>query len=116
MSKEIEAIQVLKANAILFDDGTDYGASMLEAIEVLDKYLTPPTEQEVCEALGEFLNEKVYYEESQYRVFSTGLPATFLNYITEEQDDHTIDFELDLPPHLIIMIGRFYEGKAKEND
>jgi len=33
-----EALKILKANAILFDDGTDYGASMLEAIIDLENY------------------------------------------------------------------------------
>ena len=76
----------------------------------------PPNEQEVCEALGEFLNKKVYYEKSPYRVFSTGLPVTSDNYIIEEQDDNTIAFNSNIcelyPPRLITLIGRFYEGKS----
>ena len=47
MSKELEALRILKANAILFDDGTDFGASMLEAISELDKSLTLLTAEEL---------------------------------------------------------------------
>ena len=87
-----------------------------QAYEDLKQALTPPTEQEVCEALGEFLNKKVYYEESPYIVFSLGLPVTSDNYIIERQDNGTIVFNLDIleyyPPHLITLIGRFYEGRA----
>lgn len=46
MNKELEALKILKANAILFDDGTDFGASMLEAINDLDIYLTQQNEEE----------------------------------------------------------------------
>ena len=46
MSKELEALKILKANAILFDDGTDFGTSMLEAINDLDIYLTKLNEEE----------------------------------------------------------------------
>jgi hypothetical protein len=96
-----------------------YGIIKRELYEY-DKLKTPPTEQEVCEALGEFLNKKVYYEESPYRVFSTGLPVTSDNYIIEEQSDKLIAFNYDIcelyPPHIITLIGRFYEGMVKDNE
>jgi predicted phosphoribosyltransferase len=105
MSKELEAIRVLKDNAILFDDGTDFGASMLEAISDLEKALTPPTDDEVCKALSEHYHIKVEYDK-RFKQF---------------ESEHTWYAELrdgllyidELPPHLITLIGRFYEGEIK---
>lgn len=105
MSKELEAIKILKANAILFDDGTDFGASMLEAINDLDIYLTPPTEEEVCKALSEYIGDKVIYIDDTFQ-FGSIVIVTLYN-------DNTIGFNISLPPHLITLIGRFYEGESK---
>jgi hypothetical protein len=61
MIKELEALKVLKSNAILFDDGTDFGASMLEAISDLEKALTPPTQEEMKKYIDENFELLLHY-------------------------------------------------------
>lgn len=114
MNKELEALKILKTNAILFDDGTDFGASMLEAITVLDKALTlPPTEQEVCKALSEYFRKEIQYENGDfYYQHMITKPKQYISIKRKlafsEKIVYTI--ETQLPPHLITMLGRFYEG------
>ena len=64
----------------------------------------PPTEKEVCEALGEYLGAKVEYDRIQRTFVVSNGDGTW----------KTIDILYDLKdkPHLITLIGRFYEGKA----
>ena len=107
MNKELEALRVLKANAILFDDGTDFGASMLEAISELDKYLTPPTADEVCEALSEYLKEPIKYVRTSF--VNERETAEVCGLFGLDNYD-LVDFNTPLPPRLITLIGRFYEG------
>lgn len=89
-----------------------------ERFELIAKALTPPTADEVCEALGKHLN----------RTVKIGTNMTF--YYTEERQHYgecdeiicgygweweyrTISFEIDLTPPLITLIGRFYQGVGK---
>ena len=114
MSKELEALRVLKANAILFDDGTDFGASMLEAISELDKSLTPPTADEVCEALSEFYGKKVIYVADVKKFAYEGVDGwQEICYFGKNFKGDVIRFSFRLPPHLITLIGWFYEGLEK---
>jgi len=74
-----------------------------------EQALTPPTEQEVCEALSEYSNKKVYYENGKFEV---GKYEPSICYL---QEDNIVWFNwFKLPPHIITMIGRFYEGKKNE--
>ena len=109
MSKELEALKILKANAILFDDGTDFGASMLEAICDIEKALNPPTADEVCEALSKEFGHTYYYDE-ELRDFwceEFGSDDHMLTwYLSNESLNELVDY-----PHLITLIGRFYEAQ-----
>lgn len=71
---------------------------------------TPPTEQEVCEALSEYFKKDVkfsketkefYYWEDEYMTV----------FITETYGDGRYNLGVYLPPHLITLIGRFYEAQ-----
>ena len=72
--------------------------------------VVPPTEEEVCEALSEYYGFEVVYKG--------------LNFITKiEHDyyyevvsiaDNCIVFTAPFPPHLVTLIGRFYEGLRDE--
>ena len=74
MIKELEAIKVLKANAILFDDGTDYGASMLEAISQLDEALTPPTADEVWKPIKNYEDKYIVSNYGRVKSLSRMVP------------------------------------------
>ncbi|MDD4068816.1 MAG: hypothetical protein PHF05_00015 [Candidatus Izemoplasmatales bacterium] len=77
-----------------------------------------PTAEEVCMALSEYLITKVVYKHKT-RTFS--LRKSTFNvelvsyYYDEDKKDYVMHFEFaePLPPHLIVMIGRFYEGEIK---
>ena len=70
-----------------------------DELEYIKKALTPPTADEVCKALSEYLKRNVYYEDGMFKVHS--------DVYGEIVDLNT------LPPHLITLIGRFYEGLEK---
>ena len=84
-------------------------------LEELKRY---PTSEEVCKALSEYLSRGVkkdkdnnfyYSEQKQYY----GECDEIICGYGWENEHHTIAFEFDLPPYLITLIGRFYEGVGK---
>ena len=70
----------------------------------LEQLLEPPTEQEVCEALSEHLGEKIVYEGFSLHNVNRSRGVCALKPKNKE-----IEIYVELPVHLIIMIGRFYE-------
>lgn len=73
--------------------------------KLLDKN-TPPTELEVCEALSEYYGREVIYDYFEERFYKKGIKKQWVR-IT-----NLYDFKIKAP-HLITMIGRFYEGEVK---
>lgn len=79
--------------------------------EPIKQALTPPTADEVCEALIKHIKREVTYRDKGfYIVCDNGLYL-----ITKIQSGGHMVFDLTytLPPHLITLIGRFYEGESK---
>lgn len=79
----------------------------LNELEILKSY---PTVDEVCEALSEELNQVVTLYDNRF----TGNDETIC-YTWKFPNGHinlVFDYEI-LPPHLITLIGRFYEGLGK---
>ena len=79
--------------------------------ECIEELKNPPTEQEVGEALGEYMNEPVWFDDkgdiritTQWVVKQIYLKGEYVG----------LNFMSVLPPQLITLIGRFYEGKEKE--
>ena len=88
-----------------------------DELEYIKKALTPPTADEVCKALSEYYkwevsysnerhNHMFYFEESKLGVLR--LLNNGVYFI--QSDYHKTNA---LPPHLITLIGRFYEGLEK---
>lgn len=86
------------------------------AFKVVKEALTPPTADEVCKALSE------YYSKTNYKVVYSIVDKSFRvkdNYLNHFdiaiKNDTGIMFgyNLTLPPHLITLIGRFYEDEKK---
>ena len=71
----------------------------------IEEALTTPTEQEVCEAINDFLGGRTTYFSLTFYNKNIKKDVCYLNY----KDD--IEINEDLPPHLITMIGKFYEGE-----
>jgi hypothetical protein len=69
----------------------------------IEKALTPPTEQEVCEALSEYLDTECRYDNVAFQ----RLDGCWFEYI--DINDLTVS-----APHLITLIGRFYEAHNEQ--
>lgn len=79
----------------------------LNELEELKRY---PTSEEVCEALSEYIKRPIEY----YAVAKQFLIRCSNGYheIARLHGNGEISFDITycLPPHLITLIGRFYEG------
>ena len=128
MSKELEALNILKnristlalnrnrdiANLEMKDIVTGIETWVVpifeKALTKLEELMRYPTADEVCKALIDYFGFGFYYQDNFfYR--SDGIKYIYplkVSGFTEIQlyDGH-------LPPHLIILIGRFYEGVRK---
>jgi len=67
-----------------------------------------PTAEEVCKTLSEFVGREVSYTNKQFHYIIKNTQV--LIYVTETYDNNTFSLGVYLPPHLITLIGRFYEG------
>jgi len=96
MSKVLEILNKIKRNG-----GTDYIINWRD-VEIIAKALTPPTADEVCEALSKYWGNPVQYDErhdlfEMYVGDNTWKPIELLRMRIGK-------------PHLITLIGRFYQG------
>jgi hypothetical protein len=86
----------------------------LTKLEELKRY---PTADEVCKALGEYLERTVKMDIDNTFYYSDknklGEYDEIICGYGWEHKHHTVGFDMDLPPHLITLIGRFYEGLEK---
>ena len=80
-------------------------------ISIVEKALTPPTAEEVCKALSKFVGREVSYTNKQFHYIIKNTQV--LIYVTETYNNKTFSLGVYLPPHLITLIGRFYEGEIK---
>ena len=96
------------------------------------KALTPPTEQEVCEALSEWygadikhdyhqhddINEVYMHDQFYFRKIKRDIDGK--QYTIHKSivvgDENGLSFNAYLPPHLITLIGRFYESKGGKRE
>ena len=107
MNKVLEnARQVYKQR-----DEEHYLEIIRKTADELERLLTPPTEEEVCEAIGK------HYKLDDYEscLFDVNTKNIVVNRWAEKI--HIVWFYKGeirinqyLPPHLITLIGRFYEG------
>ena len=106
MSKKLEAFSRVWEDCSKLD--LDYVSkhNLMDDLREIKQALTPPTEEEVCEALSEYFGKKVFVDK-RYKisafVVERGSSVAYINArnrlcLTQ------------LPPHLVTLIGRFYEG------
>lgn len=118
MSKELEiAIKIIK-NETLYDSSNNRCPYVkdLPQWHVIEKALTPPTEQEVCEALGEYFKKMGYLKRDIYY-----LDKTKAFYVGNEINEALVwlDYNGDIetirpyPPRIIKILGEFYEGRKQ---
>jgi hypothetical protein len=120
MSKELELLKLLKPKeedcfCDCVPDEKD------EAYELLKKALTPPTADEVCEALRKYATNynNVVYEENSFilksdKPYSDCVVATKMEFPETKIDKKKIIIPYYLPAYLVEMIGKFYKGEKDE--
>ena len=113
MSKELEALREI-FNGMYNKQG------FIKEFKAIERALTPPTADEVCEALSEALKQNVYYEKNVYHKQSAFLYRKEEYYnqpflVAYKYKSGLIEMTKNiLPPHLITMIGKFYESLEEE--
>jgi hypothetical protein len=116
MSKELKMLELIDIY-ITLDDYDRETSGVAEAIRLVKKALTPPTANDVCKALSEWFNKDVpncyqtdfYYFEKEKAFYLDNI--NFIVYYRENTLRFNTNFPL--PPHLITLIGKFYEGEVK---
>ena len=123
MSKELEALKRI-VNEIsnyklhgLGDENWLGIQDVLKDIDIIEQALTPPTQEEVCEELGEYYEKTVYYTDFY---IDKGFVLQWYKNKKSSRDmklvlgkKYRLVFYRELPPHLITMIGRFYEKESE---
>ena len=104
MNKELEALR----KKILKNCRCDI--KCLEYDNLL-KALTPPTQEEVCEAIKNYMHPNTRYcvNYNQSEKAFKGTFGVIVSLGSHLGTPHII-YETALPPYLNIIIGRFYEG------
>lgn len=74
----------------------------------LRQALTPPTADEVCEALSEYFIDKYICVDNKFYNYGGNEPKAVIYKI-----NCSVVIRYDLPPRIITLIGRFYEGLEK---
>ena len=108
MSKELEAFDRVWEDCSKLN--LDYVSkhNLMDDLREIKKALTPPTADEVCEALSEQLKTQIKIGKNKHGITfnyaETGKKIISLNY-------DLIHINVQLPYNLITLIGRFYEAQ-----
>ena len=86
------------------------GNKLVEAEKIVRKALTSPTSEEVCEALSESVKEKVIYNERDKMFGFINFDGEFYELVSLHLSGLDFDDIYNYKPHLLIMLGKFYEG------
>ena len=107
MSKALEALRNIQANTYYVDKhGNEQHVYPPDdaQFELIRKTLTPPTADEVCEALSEYLGEIIIFNSGSFMNERGTAEVCAIGGLG------LVHFNKHLPPHLVTLIGRFYEG------
>ena len=81
-----------------------------ETLEILKELaLTPPTAEELCEELSAYMKEPVWFDDNKTIRIST-------QWLVKKIGKYGLEFMAVLPPHLITLIGRFYEKESDKDE
>ena len=123
MNKELEALNDIFAEldslgmtpTIPIDDG-NYDKNVVEYVrkeyEIVKQALTPPSEEEVCKALSEHFAKNPQFNNVVNIRFNKDAGIILIVW-KSGGFSHVLDYSHDMKdaPHLITMIGKFYEGE-----
>lgn len=114
MSKELEARKTLNKYRNFWYNEID--KEKVEVANALNVILTYPTQEEVCKELSRHTGREVIYDNNNLlKCFYVLVPMGRLTLVRVEEDCVVFNTYHWLTPHLITLIGRFYEG-VLEND
>ena len=108
MSKELEVLRVIE-ESYLHGTAGEYREKLRKDILVLEKALTPPTADEVCEALEEETGKRVKYKEDN-QAFIEFDSQKYILLPSDVGIVFGITVHYRLHAKTLIMIGSFYEG------
>ena len=104
MSKKLEAFSRVWEDCSKLD--LDYVSkhNLMDDLREIKQALTPPTAEEVCEALENYSGRLTSYKEKHNTFFDD------VGYICFSIKKLIYLRRNALPPHLITLVGKFYEG------
>lgn len=103
-----------QTNNITIEQDLERHKSWLNDLQIRIKELKkPPTAEEVCDVLSKYFNVKVCYTNNQFIMLDDNLKNNIIVTLFDG-DKLLFNFYYGLPPHLITMIGRFFEGELNE--
>ena len=84
--------------------------SLSKQIKELEELKRYPTADEVCKALSGWFDEKFYYDVNQKEFYTKALNGQHSVVKLKKNEIHFGGW-YTMPPHLITLIGRFYEAQ-----
>lgn len=113
MNKELEALKYFYK----VSQNGNHPELVEDAYRILKDHLTPPTADEVCKALSEYFKglTGVWYDKKtkSFIHLQFGRNEVISRCFEARLNDKRVTVIVTLPPHLITLIGRFYEGLEK---
>jgi len=104
----IELFNIVSNGKYDTNDLVPYFDRIDKALTELEEIKRYPTADEVCEALSEYFAKETIYDK-QFKEFRKGFRV-----VANPRENIYNEYDLlGLPPHLITLIGRFYEGLEK---
>lgn len=110
MSKELKALERINKEFLREDQRFGNMEHAREDYKILYKALTPPRAEDVCEALSEYFNIKISYLPLAKMFCYKGDKYLYITQSCEVNGVLQYSITTLLPPQLITLIGRFYEG------
>ena len=115
MNKALEKINHVLNRYKTCESGEEVIITQIEAITI-KQALQVPSREDVCNALSELYGTKIFYEKTRFKDgFHNGNVFVVL-YENNSIRLTTKYFNASLPPHLITMIGKFYESESETNE
>jgi hypothetical protein len=112
MNKELEALNLLSMEIDKIPHYDERVERFIQAISIIKQALTPPTAEEVCEALNDFIYSLDYDGNPKF-MYSVGTKSFICTngwgIYCDIYGKIDVDF-IPLPPHIITLLGRFYEN------
>ncbi len=101
----LQALEMLAQFIIEKDDNTDFSASVIEAHNEIKKALTPPTADEVVNAIQDEIEWETEFRDNGFYFKDTA------DYIAKLDDEGRLLYGLHPTPKTSSLISRFYEAQ-----